>query len=108
MTTEAENRKMEVITNHHWYDVLSGYELTAKERKEFDYLDDEEIMAPRFFRYRGQVYDLGEFMRVPKDQPWAGVNIRSWDGYVSDSYFSGVVVRFDEDGERIQVGTYLS
>lgn len=39
-------------------------------------------------------------------------DLQGWDGYVSDSYFSGMVVRFARDdrghidGERVTVGSY--
>jgi hypothetical protein len=101
---------VKVITNHQPRDVLYWYELSDAERKEFDYLDTEARQdEAQFFRYRGQVYDLGEFMRVPSGPAAQSFNdLAAWDGYASDSFYSGVVVKYVEDFERVIVGLYLS
>lgn len=90
---------MKIKTNNQPRDILTWYDLTPAERKEFDYLEEGE---GSFFRYKNHVYDLGEFMRVdhtaiPGD----------WHGYASDSYFSGVLVRYASDCEQVIVGTYF-
>jgi len=89
--------------------VVDAWELTPAERVEFDYLDWAAIEAgsdsASFFRYRGQLYDLGEFMR------WSSApepELRKWDGYASDSFFSATVVRYVDDGESVVVGTVIS
>ena len=87
-----------IITNNVPRDVLLGDELTAKELEEFGYLDADEIGGHSFFRYRGEVYDLGEFMVAPSSP------ISDWDGYLGDSAFSGVVFRYAENCERVIVG----
>ena len=53
---------MKIIANHHYREVLTSFDLTEKEAREFDYLDLENGEGS-FFRYRGDAYDLGEFMR---------------------------------------------
>ena len=98
-----------IRTNNVPRDIVEAYELTEKERKEFDYLDWEKIEAGEdsasFFRYQGQVYDLSEFM-------WTGTlqdqDLKGWDGYMSDSYFSGIVVKYVNDNKQVIVGTYYS
>lgn len=100
---------MKITTNNQIRPILHWWELTEKEKKEFDYLDTEnERDFSSFFRYKGQVYDLGEFMRVGNIPEFKG-----WDGYASDSFFSGVLVKYpvDEWGsmeEGIIVGWYYS
>lgn len=90
---------MKVKTNNQFRPLLSGVDLTNEERKEFNYLDD--IDSGRFFKYRGQVYDLGEFLRTS-----ANGELSTWDGYSSDSAFSGVVVKVSSDCEYVKVGSY--
>jgi hypothetical protein len=34
--------------------------------------------------------------------------LKDWDGYQSDSYFSGVVIKISPDGEQYKIGTYFS
>lgn len=101
---------IEVITNHVPRDVVEAWELTPAERLEFDYLPWEDIdngnASASFVRYMGETYDLGEFTGtagLPGD--WL---LDRWDGYLSDSFFSGVVVRYVEQCERVIVGRWLA
>lgn len=93
---------MNITTNNVPRDLLDALELSPEDRAAFDYLPWDAIDAGRdsatFVRYRGRLYDLGEFMRSDAFQPW--------DGFASDSYFSGIVVRFVDHGERCIVGRY--
>jgi len=34
--------------------------------------------------------------------------MRKWDGYQSDSFYSGVLVKYVEDFERVIMATYYS
>lgn len=101
--------ELTIVTNNVPRDVLDASELTASERAEFEYLDWGALEAGEdsasFFRYRGEVYDLGEF------QVWNGPQfspLAAWDGHISDSFFSGVLVRYVDDCERIIVGRFYS
>ena len=100
---------MKITTNHKSRDLLSYWDLTPKELKEFDYIENmEEEGIARFFRYRGSVYDTNEFMRIPDSLHWQSEEIIKWHGYQSDSYFSGVLIRYSEDYEAVKVGFYFS
>ncbi len=93
------NNKPRIVLNH--------WELTEKEQSEFDYLPEGE---GSFFRYKGLVYDLGEFMRIDKgvaphpQRP----NWEKFDGYLSDTFFSGVLVKFSADLDSVIVARYYS
>lgn len=99
-----------VTTNNVPRDILDGWELTFEERKEFDFLDWPAIQegsdSASFFRYKGDLYYLNDFMSSP---------IEGWDGYSPGTYFSGLVVKYPHldndpamalDSERIIVGAY--
>lgn len=90
---------MKIVTNNQPRDILSWYDLTPAEQKEFNYLEDGD---GSFFRYKSWVYDLGEFMRVDH-----AAMPDKWHGYAADSYFSGVLVRYTSDYERVIVGMYF-
>jgi hypothetical protein len=90
-----------IKTNSHYRPLIYGNDLTAKERKEFDYYNDGALYDASFFRYKGCTYDLGKFMRCPN-----GLSL--WDGYESDSYFSGVLIKFSGCGEYVKVARYYS
>lgn len=103
---------MEIKTNNHPREPLLWEQLTPKEQAEFDWMNDSDHACAEFVRYRGAVYTLSEFCRVngrgfgesvPEFSPLA-----KWDGYHSDSYFSGVVVRYVDHGERVILGTFYT
>jgi hypothetical protein len=95
---------LRIITNNVPRLVIDGYELSDAERAEFDYIDFENG-DPTFFRYLGRLYDIGEFSTtstLPEFSP-----LRKWDGYLSDSFFSGLVIRFSDDFDHVVVGAFL-
>jgi hypothetical protein len=76
----------------------------SKLREQFDYLTEDEFDSTEFFKYQGDWYCVGEFIRViasPHE------HLYGWDGYSSDSYFSGVVMKYNYDG-TVVVGRYCS
>lgn len=93
---------MKVITNNKPRKMLYGYELPESVKADFDYLDREEMEFRDFIFYRGNYYDIGEFMST------AGIEElkESWTGYSSDSYFSGVVIKM-VDCDSVICGRYL-
>jgi hypothetical protein len=91
-----------IKTNRQWRDLVYRSDVPADVlASEFDYQDAEDVLDG-FFRYRGHWYHLDQFMPAPI------ATIAGWDGYASDSYFSGIVIKLSRDGERIKVGTYFS
>lgn len=103
-----------VITNNKPRPVLGAWELSLDERDGFDYLDwgaiDLGEDSASFFRYRGSLYDLGEFSTaygILKDTGLPA-HLASWHGYMSESAFSAIVVRYTDDMESVVVGLVLS
>ena len=102
---------LKVITNNVPRLEINAYELNAKERAEFDYLDwpaiERREASASFVRYLGTLYDLGEFITtggLPESNP-----LRKWDGYLNDSFFSGVLVRYcPNDWDHVIVGRFYS
>jgi hypothetical protein len=90
-----------IRTNGHYRPVLCWENLTEKEQEEYAYLEEED---GSFFRYKNWTYFLGDFMRLyDEDAPFTG-----WEGYHSDSYFSGVLVKYSNCGDAVKVATYYS
>lgn len=99
---------MKIVCNNVPRNLIYGYELSEKERSEFDYIESEEFEMHGFFRYKGEIYDMGEFTRIdsaiaphPQRDGW-----ERFDGYASDSFFSGVLVKC-VDSDRVLVATYF-
>lgn len=101
---------MKITTNNVPRDVLYWHDLTDAERKEFDYLDTEDRQNDAsFVRYKGWCYDMGEFERVPNVDGTANNynSFQGWDGYHSDSFFSGVLLRWSRVSERADTGAVV-
>ena len=89
---------MEIKTNNQPRNLMYFYELTEKEMQEFDYLTDEEIVERDFVRYKGIVYDLGEFIVSPPEE---------WDGFHPESFFSGILVKY-VNSDQVIMGEMLT
>jgi hypothetical protein len=69
-----------------------------------DWVDDgnDEEDAEEYFVYRGETYFLSEFLRIERNAPsW----LKKFDGYHSDSFFSGILIRYPagdyDDGVKV-------
>ena len=98
---------IEIVTNHMPRLLIDAYQLTEKERAEFDYLDWQAIDSGNdsvtFFRYKGRLYDLGEFMRIENNS-----ELQGWHGYSSHGFFNGMLIKLCDDNNYIIVGQYFS
>ncbi len=99
---------MKITTNNQPREIIEGYELIGDERKDFDYLDWNAIEkgedSASFFRYKGELYDLGEFTTTSHMVP-----LHEWDGYQSETYFSGIVVKYSgPECEEVIIGRYCT
>jgi hypothetical protein len=94
-----------VKTNNVPRDLISAFELSGaqytKLRAEFDYMDDADFESAMFFKYRGQVYALADFMRTEGTfLAWG------WQGIMFETYFSGLVIKIVESCQRVVVGRH--
>jgi hypothetical protein len=105
-----------IITNNQPRETFSGLcaELyigdaeTIKLRKQFDYLTETEFEDTQFVNYKGYYYCLGDFMRIPRLRVIHSQVIMGWEGYHGESYFSGILIKFTEDNDVIDMGRYYS
>lgn len=70
-------------------------------KDQFSHLEAEET-TDGFIKYRGYWYHTSDFSYPPS---FENVPFRV-DGYLSDTYFSGVIVHLSSDGEQYKIGTY--
>ncbi len=101
---------MQIITNSNWREFVYGSDLSIKEKENFDYMNIDELESGSFIRYKGIIYDLGEFMaiRPPIAPHCQREGWTTWDRYQSDSFFSGILLRLSNDGDQYQIATYYS
>ena len=89
-----------------WLPGFGGFNpgsLYSQLRDQFDYLSEDEFDNTEFFKYKGHWYDVGEFSRINN----SAFGTYKWDGYSSDTFFSGIVIKYCYDGYVI-VGSYFS
>lgn len=91
-------------------EVVWESDLTAEERAEHDYLDWDAMQrgeeSAQFVRYEGVCYLLRDFQAN-----WAEASetrglpseFAGWDGYLSNSFFSGVVIRYRRGDDELVV-----
>ena len=88
---------MTIITNHHRREIIDAWELTAKEREEFDYLDWEAIEkgedSASFVRYRGELIDMGDVLLCTDPT----LTAQGWQGFNADSFWSGMAFKYVRD-----------
>lgn len=92
---------MQIKCNNAKRNFIYGHELSKKQRSEFDYIRDDEIMLHEFVKYKGRVYDVSEFMRIESNE------FNDWHGYTGDSFFSGVLIKI-LDPESCIMASYYS
>jgi hypothetical protein len=80
-----------IITNHTRRPLINFLELTHKESKDFDYVTEDRWYDQRFFRYKGNVYDTQDCERPAHTDLFPG-----WYGYFSETFFSGVLFKYDK------------
>ena len=94
-------QQLRVVSNNQPRDLLSFWDFSEKDqrtiRKEFDWMEDLEDDS-MFFKYRGHIYNAGEFLRDGTPD--------GWDGNAPDSYFSGVLVKLTDDCEAVICGRW--
>ena len=90
---------MEIITNNSPRPLIDFCQLTVKEQNEQreSFINAECL---DYFRYKGRVYTTEDFMRCPEP-------LKDWDGYESDTFFSGTLIKLLDD-DRLIVGRYYS
>ena len=107
-----EAMPLEIVTNNRPRPILYPWDIPAEVWKDhFAYhgKQDAEEVEGYFFEYKGWYYDVGEFCELPDE-----LREKGWDSAQSDTFFSGVCVRYpvDEffgvDYESIIVGSYYS
>ena len=89
-----------IITNNKPRQLIYGYELTDKQKEDFDYIED--IDSRKFVKYKNNIYVLSDFMRIKNND-----SLKDWHGYNSDSAFSGTLIKYIED-DSVIMGWYRS
>lgn len=114
-----------IVTNHVPRFPVYGYELSARERERLGLSahvnecpsdtdgcsggpgcpDDDDMSGPfaEFVRYRGSVIPLHDFSADWGMTRGTGLPdaFRGWDGFLADSMWSGLLIRYVREGDRV-------
>ena len=103
-----------IISNHHWRLLKYYHDFTEEEKEEidsdYDWMDQEERETSDWIVYRDRVYNIADFMSIhnrvynPVIQDWQ----QGWDGYLSDSFFSAILIKLSDCGDMYKIGLMLS
>lgn len=93
--------------SRHRYFAVPGYDLPKRERKYWatllDDLDEQE-----FLHYRGAWYCLGDCEVVSDSlREFLPLTV-GWDGHWTDTYFSMILCRYDQDTESYRMALLMS
>ena len=97
---------MEVITNHHWRPFKYYQDFSEKEQNEiddsYDWMSQEERETADWIEYRNRVYCTQDFMADRNDR------FPGWHGYLTDSFFSGLLIKLSDCGDAYKIALMLS
>lgn len=105
---------LNIVTNGHARPIVYAYELTQREIASAGMSPDDVRQSSEdgesFVRYRGSVIPLNDFSAswgMSRDSGLPG-ELAGWHGYLSDSYFSGLVIRYpdESDTDYVVVGRF--
>lgn len=94
-----------IITDHKWKPFKYSYEIPENIiKRQFDHLDEID-KSDGFIVYHKRYYHLSDFMTIDKNSPFANLG---FDGYLSDSFFSGILIKISNDCQSYKIATYIS
>jgi len=101
--------KTEIITDHKWKQFKYGYEVPKSVLNDYDHLEEGEAYDG-WILYRKRWYHVSDFMSCHNEihSPNNPFRKFGYDGYLSDSFFSGVLIKLSDDNETYKIGTYIS
>jgi len=85
---------MKVITNNHRRSFIDAHDVPDKVLEWYDWLDEN---ATGWICYQGHWTHITDYMRG---------GVEGWDGYSSDSFFSGTLIKLLDD--KYIIGRYIS
>jgi hypothetical protein len=100
---------IEIITDHKWKDFKYAHEVPLSVIEDYDYLSENENFDG-WIHYRKRWYHTSDFIDCTNIiySPNNPFKKFGYDGYLSDSFFSGVLIKLSECREQYQIATYIS
>ena len=99
-----------ITTNNQYRPILYWHDLNENEQRELKE-NYNCVCESFFFRYKGQLYDLNDFLTVIghcTNGQQKNKDLDGWDGYCNETFFSSILVKFSDDKEFVKVGLATS
>lgn len=98
------DKNIKITTDHKYREIVCFQELSKTGKEQILWSEDEPSDELVYFTYKGNAYNLNEFMRFDSK----GTMIKKWDGYFNHTIFSGILVKYSDCGDGVKVGYYCS
>ena len=95
---------MSIITDNKWKFFKNDYDIPRKVYEDYDWLNEEQKVTG-WIHYRKYWYHISDFQVI---DPTNTSFPEKWDGYLCDSFFSGILIRLSKDGESYKIGLFLT
>lgn len=85
---------MKLRTNNIARSLWNWHDLDDKQKSELDWRDTDELQESFLgFIYKGQIYDLSDFVKLDDDN----YPINGWHGAFAQSAFHAIVIKMTDD-----------
>ena len=85
---------MKLRTNNIARSLCNWHDLDDKQKSELDWRDTDELQESFLgFIYKGQIYDLSDFVKLDDDN----YPINGWHGAFAQSAFHAIVIKMTDD-----------
>ena len=78
-------------------------------KRDYDYMDSDDLESAIFFKYKKSIYSLDDFMSLHNKVycPNPPDDFKGWDGYHSFGFIGGLLLKFVADSfESVIIGRY--
>ena len=100
--------EVKVKTNNHQRQFICRYDVPSEVLKnQFSHISEDDGFCC-FLKYKGWWYHASDFMSFWANGQPSNAFGGGWDGYSSDSFFSGVLIKVSDDQDTYIIATFIS
>lgn len=93
-----------VQTDRKWRYFIEGSSIPSM-YNEFNYMTRKQFNVALFAQFKRVYYALDEFVHMPETKGIASL-IYGWDGYIGQTYDSGIIIKLSKNTELYKIGRY--
>ncbi len=85
------------------YEFMTAEEMNIVDQK----IPEGDDYYGYFFHYKDELYLSTDFSAINTEDPFLPKGFEDWDGYLADSFFSGILIKYHTD-DTLTVAQYCS